>query len=195
MPNTRKNLRGITCGYLKALRPTGEISKRGDVIWLVRCRCKKLLRMAATAFSRKTKRGKLVGVRSCGCYARTTRSPRYKGVGDLSSTRWRNVLIHARRKKLEVTISIEYAWQLFLKQGKRCALTGVPLVMSPKSMKAGASTASLDRIVSSRGYTPGNVQWVHVLINDMKSDFTQREFIDWCRLVAANAPRRHLAAV
>jgi hypothetical protein len=98
--------------------------------------------------------------------------------------------MHAKKKKLEVLISIEDAWALFLKQGRRCALTGLPLVMSPKTMQAGASTASLDRIESTRGYVPGNVQWVHAVINDMKSNFSQDEFTHWCKLVASHdAPR------
>lgn len=59
--------------------------------------------------------------------------------------------------------------------------------MSPSSMAAGASTASLDRKDSTKGYVPGNTQWVHLVINDMKSDFSQQEFVDWCTLVARGA--------
>jgi hypothetical protein len=41
----------------------------------------------------------------------------------------------------------------------------------------------LDRIDSSQGYVSGNVQWVHTIINFMKTSLPQREFIRWCRLV------------
>ena len=57
--------------------------------------------------------------------------------------------------------------------------------MSPSSMERGASTASLDRIDSSEGYVPGNVQWVHLVVNDLKSNMPQEEFLNWCRDIAA----------
>ena len=47
------------------------------------------------------------------------------------------------------------------------------------------ATASLDRIDSSRGYVPENVQWVHKVINRMKGTLSDDEFKSWCRTVAA----------
>ena len=46
------------------------------------------------------------------------------------------------------------------------------------------TTASLDRIDSSRGYDADNIQWVHKDINWMKQDFSQSEFIAYCRRVS-----------
>lgn len=43
--------------------------------------------------------------------------------------------------------------------------------------------ASLDRIDSDKGYIEGNVQWLHKWVNLMKSDFTQDEFLNYCRLI------------
>jgi len=56
--------------------------------------------------------------------------------------------------------------------------------MHPSSMAEGASTASLDRIDSSKGYVRGNIQWVHIAINFMKHSLPEEEFIRWCCLVA-----------
>ena len=56
--------------------------------------------------------------------------------------------------------------------------------MHPSSMKEGASTASLDRIDSSKGYVKGNIQWVHIAINFMKHSLPEEEFVRWCCLVA-----------
>ena len=67
---------------------------------------------------------------------------------------------------------------VFLRQGERCALSGVTLVMG--------DNASVDRIDSDHGYTPENIQWVDKTINQMKSDLDQEEFINWCRKVADN---------
>jgi len=38
------------------------------------------------------------------------------------------------------------------------------------------TTASLDRIDSSIGYTEENVQWIHKDINSLKSNFQESEF-------------------
>lgn len=51
--------------------------------------------------------------------------------------------------------------------------------------------ASLDRIDSKKDYTIDNVQWVHKDLNYMKQDFTEEEFINYCKLVvnyALNKP-------
>lgn len=81
---------------------------------------------------------------------------------------------------------MKYAWNLFIKQGKRCALSGRVLTMDPTSMAAGASTASLDRIDSHKGYVRDNVQWVHLVVNDLKSNMQQDEFVAWCRDIATH---------
>jgi hypothetical protein len=83
-------------------------------------------------------------------------------------------------------VDIEYVWDLFLAQGKRCALSGVPLAMSRKSAAPGEAVASLDRIRSDFGYVAGNVQWVHPTINFMKHAMPQDQFVEWCQLVAAH---------
>lgn len=188
MPNKRLDLKGVERGYLTAVCPVGA-SRRG-VVWLIRCRCGTELRKPAVEFVRHgRKHGKETTIpSSCGCYLKdkNNRGAQYKGVGDLSRCRWLNVLGHAKRKGLPVEITIEQAWQQFLDQDKRCALTGLLLVMSPSSMAAGASTASLDRKDSTKGYVPGNIQWVHLVIQDMKSNFSQEEFVEWCSLVARN---------
>ena len=81
-------------------------------------------------------------------------------------------------------LTIEQAWDLFVSQDRRCALTGVPLAMSKKNMAEGEVLASLDRIDSDLGYVPGNVQWVHPTINFMKHAMPQDRFIEWCHRVS-----------
>lgn len=187
MPTSNVDISGVRDGYLTFIRPAGYSTKYG-VIWVVRCRCGKELHMPAAECHRKYKR-KLGQPRSCGCYRRTHRSHLYKGVGDLSSCRWKQIQSSARRKHIRFEITHDYAWRLFLRQGRRCALSGILLVMNPSSLAAGTNTASLDRKDNSKGYILGNVQWVHLEINDMKSDRTQKEFIGWCKSVARKALR------
>ena len=78
---------------------------------------------------------------------------------------------------------MEYAWDLFLKQNRQCALTGLPLTIAMH----GNGNASLDRIDSLLGYEEGNVQWVHKHINLMKNALDENYFIKMCSLVAVNA--------
>lgn len=128
--------------------------------------------------------------KSCGCdmYKRGSRNKMWTGVGDLSGDFWHNHVVRSAdgvkgRKKLELSITKEYAWDLFLKQDKKCALTGEFLIF-PKGHSDKSWTASLDRIDSEFGYVEGNVQWVHKDINMMKNKFSQLYFIDMCKKVS-----------
>jgi len=177
-----KDLTGMQIGSLCVLRPTGERTPRG-IVWLVECGCGKRLERVAAALLSKPKRPSQIAV-SCGCLGKRNRSPKYKGVGDLSSTKFRGIKARAKHRGQKFTISIKYAWELFLAQDGRCSLTGVPITLNPSSMEKGASTASLDRIDSTKGYVRGNVQWTHADINFMKHSLPMKDFVDWCCKVA-----------
>lgn len=179
----RAELTGSTFGWLKVLQATDETTRYG-AIWLVRCRCGRTLKKASAELTKKPRRETNIP-RSCGCYKKLHRSHLYKGVGNLSSTRWQNIRKSAKVKKLTFDITMEYAWDLLLKQGWRCALSGVALTMSPRDMRKENTNASLDRIDSTKGYEVGNVQWVHKVVNDLKSNMPEEEFINWCQRVAA----------
>lgn len=79
---------------------------------------------------------------------------------------------------------MEDAWKQFEKQEGRCALTGWPLVIRHSSHGKNRRTASLDRIDSHKGYDPGNIQWVHKDVNQMKWTLTNSRFIEVCQQVA-----------
>ena len=96
-------------------------------------------------------------------------------------TKWRGIKRNARLRDLEFDITLEWAWELFVAQGGRCALTGVAIHFAGEDEER--STASLDRIDSNRGYTCDNVQWVHTTVNLIKRDLPEEEFFSWCRLV------------
>jgi hypothetical protein len=80
-------------------------------------------------------------------------------------------------------------WDLFLKQDRRCALSGVVLCFCPTRKEKHLTTASLDRINSNDGYIAGNVQWIHKDLNKMKSDFSEDRFIELCGLVSTHKGR------
>lgn len=77
-------------------------------------------------------------------------------------------------------ITIEQIWELFLKQNRKCALSGELLYFYPEDKR----NTSLDRKDSDIGYKIDNIQWVHKDLNIMKMDCPNEKFINWCKKVA-----------
>lgn len=128
--------------------------------------------------------------KSCGCsYRRRGEDhPLWKGYGEISGRLWKQIEYSGKRRKtrsnIEFSITIEYAWKLFLEQERKCALSNLKLIMN--------ENASLDRIDSSRGYVDGNVQWVHKDINIMKNIFSEDYFIQLCRDITKATENRKI---
>jgi hypothetical protein len=92
----------------------------------------------------------------------------------------------AINRDLKFDVSKEFLWSLYIKQDRKCALTGLDIhfVRDRSSGRSSAQTASLDRIDSNIGYIESNVQWVHKTVNVMKWHIDQNHFIEVCKLVA-----------
>jgi len=159
-------------------------SRNGSKLWKCLCDCGNVIAVTTRHLNRKNN-----NVRSCGCLKKRSgkEHPDWKGFGDISGDWWASRVVRSARgntsrKKLNLSITIEDAWNLFLKQNKKCALTGLSL-----NIGIGKEfTASLDRIDSSGHYELDNVQWVHKDINFMKRTYSQEYFIKMCKLVAKN---------
>ncbi len=119
--------------------------------------------------------------KSCSKCARTKGPDHHswKGYEDLSSEFYRRYLHHAASINVPFEISIKDAWNQFIKQNKKCNLTGWKLVILGKN-----KTASLDRIDSKLGYTKDNIQWIHRDINCIKQSFNHEYFLAICVAVA-----------
>jgi len=153
--------------------------------WLLKCDCGKEFERQSYFFR--------CGASHCGCKGRAgwpcgVKHKGYKGFGELSGNVWSRIKGSARRRNLPFELTIEYAWQLFLDQNRRCKFTGVELIIGSVNAKRSQDTASLDRKDSSVGYLIGNVQWVHKQINVMKGALSDAEFIEWCQKVTRNSP-------
>ena len=108
--------------------------------------------------------------------------------GDIHQSYICTLKIRAKRLNYDFNLDGDFLWELFLKQNRRCALSGMEIGF-PKAWGIKSKTeitASLDRINSNMGYTKGNVQWVHKTINTMKMNMSDNEFIKLCKLVAKN---------
>jgi hypothetical protein len=122
-------------------------------------------------------------------------NPMWTGYGEIGGGQWCKIKLEsteARRSRrykshtaLPFKITIEYAWNLFLKQNRKCALSGEPLTMWGKINGKYTGNASLDRIDSSKGYVDGNVQWIDKKLQHVKTKLSDAEFIAICQKVAA----------
>lgn len=124
---------------------------------------------------------------SCGClvyqYDSGNMSYQWKGVGELSSHKFQSIKVGATKRKIEFDISISDAWHQFIFQDRKCALSGIELKFNKTHLNRSDTTASLDRIDSTRGYTKENIQWIHKTINKMKMGLDINRFLYLCRLV------------
>jgi hypothetical protein len=131
-----------------------------------------------------------MSITNCGCIKTIGKNHhQWTGSGEISGGFWYEIKRNASGEKggrriKEVTITIDQAWALFLKQDRKCALTGLPLHF-PEKWK-GDYNASLDRIDSDKDYSIDNVQWVHKHVNIMKNKFSENYFIDMCKRIAEN---------
>jgi len=88
-----------------------------------------------------------------------------------------------RKIEFDKNLTKEILLELLEKQNYLCALSGIKLQIGRYHQNI-ETTASIDRIDSSVGYTINNIQWVHKDINKLKTDFGQVEFLKYCNIVA-----------
>jgi hypothetical protein len=162
-----RDLTGIEFGKLKVASFCEISDDRQQALWNCVCKCggSKVIRG-----SRLTS-GEVI---DCGCRHRVR-------VGDISGRHFANIKSHARWRKLDFKINIKDVWELYLQQNKKCALSGVHITFDTTNEPN--TTASLDRIDSSKGYILSNVQWVHKDINQMKSNRSDSDFLMWIKTI------------
>lgn len=163
-------------GKIEILKPVASNHKGGGkhVKWLVRCDCGIEYEIISSTLN--------------SCNNLCCEKCRYiasRSKEELKNYIWNALKYVAKTRKKEFSITKEYAYQLFLQQDKKCALTGrnIKFATHAKAHTQGETTASLDRIDSSKGYVEGNVQWLHKDVNKMKWDLSQEDFIKICKEV------------
>ncbi|MGB3654265.1 MAG: hypothetical protein WBA41_24070 [Rivularia sp. (in: cyanobacteria)] len=91
----------------------------------------------------------------------------------------------AKHRKHECSVTLPNLKQLWEKQKGICLYTGWNLLLLPSTTDYQNATltidrASVDRIDSSLGYTPENIQFVAVIANFAKNIFTEQDLITFC---------------
>ncbi len=98
----------------------------------------------------------------------------------------KTVLQHAKyRKKHEFNITFDDILEIYNKQNGLCVYTKETLtyVLGEGNVN---TNMSLDRIDSNKGYTKDNIQLTLRIINTMKTNLKETDFLNFCKLVTIN---------
>lgn len=144
--------------------------------WLVQCGCGIIEpRRAGQLMNKRT-----ASCRTCAAIGReAARSPYWKSHNEISY----QYLARLKYRNKPTDLTMENLYDKWVEQEGKCALSGIKLSLVFRDTKWTESTASIDRIDSTIGYFPTNIQWVHKTINRMKGNLSDEEFIYWCDLV------------
>lgn len=120
---------------------------------------------------------------SCGCRPGSL----WKGHEEISLSFFHRIRKGAATRGIPFDVSIMHLQDLLRAQNHRCKLSDIPIHLGVRVTDP--STASVDRIDSTRGYVPGNVQWVHKVVNRMKGSLPEGEFLTFCQRIADFTPK------
>jgi hypothetical protein len=158
-------------------------SSQGSKWWKCQCVCGKIVKLP-------TKEITAAKQKSCGCWAKRHNRQHYlwNGYEEIHGKWWSNIKKSAKARYHIFDITIEHAWQLYINQNRKCALSGLSIgfATTTRDWQHGHTTASIDRIDNNLGYIEGNIHWVHKDINKMKQNLNLDRFIHLCALIAHN---------
>ena len=115
----------------------------------------------------------------CGYSNKMEKNPSWKGFREIPFS-WFSKYFLRKGGKRDGNITIEDVYNIWIKQNKKCNLSGVDIDFIKR--KNGIS-ASIDRIDSKYEYTLDNVQIVHKDVNLMKNKFEIEYFLNLCKQI------------
>ncbi len=175
---------------IEKLDVRGGLGKQNQ-FWKVLCACGKTLDLSTRDINASIKFKKYI---SCGCWVKSKEYREnhhcWSGFHDIHGKWWATIRKGAYHRGHKFEITIQYAWDLFCKQNKKCAISGLDIWFgkTAREIQHGATTASIDRINNNEGYIVGNIHWVHKDINLMKQKFSMEKFLEYCRLIVEANP-------
>lgn len=173
-----KDLTGLVFGRLTVLSKSPKHG--GRISWICKCECNNF----TTVLGKNLQN---LNTTSCGCknpnLLLKDKSPYWKGFGEISLSVFNKIKTRAVERNYEFDVTIDYIWDLFLKQNRKCIYSDIDLCFKPKASSY-TGTASLDRIDNTKGYVEGNVHWIHKQVNYMKHTQTENEFLEWCNKIS-----------
>lgn len=178
----RHNLINQNFGRLTVIRFVSE-GKKGSTKWECQCSCGNTKIILANSLVKGASK-------SCGClHKEIAGSYKIKEYyKDVPVSFFNKNVRSARKRKLEFELTIEDIWDIYEKQNKKCFYTNFPIGFNDQTLSCGilGSSASVDRIDSSKGYTKDNCCLVFKDINFMKQDFSKDKFIYYCKIISEN---------
>lgn len=99
--------------------------------------------------------------------------------------------VRNRYKNPRADLDRDFLLRLLARQKYLCALSGVELTCQLQKGTMYWTNASIDRIDSSKGYTPDNIRFVCAVVNKMRLDNDDETFLWWCnQLVRHNNEKK-----
>lgn len=101
----------------------------------------------------------------------------------------RNMKRHAHESGQACSVSLDDLKKQWDQQDGRCPYTGWEMENANTSghrISRSPRKASVDRKDSKQGYVPGNIQFVSMMANFAKNDFTESELLSFCESVVKN---------
>jgi len=92
----------------------------------------------------------------------------------------------AKIKKLEFDIDEEFINKLLIEQDYKCKYSGQPLdttSIGSENTKMNINSMSIDRIDSKKGYTKDNVALTVSIVNTMKNELTETDFLNYVKIL------------
>jgi len=163
------DMTGRTCGKLTIIERKRCHDHRTGAMWLCQCVCGR--KSIVRGDDLRTGRTKSCHHHAC-WQGRTVPTPY-----------WTRTRQNAKKRGIPISVTKQEVWKQFQQQGARCALTDLDITFG----RGSETTASLDRIDSSQGYTVDNIQWVHKDVNNMKMGLSEDRFHQLCILVTRKA--------
>lgn len=155
-------LEGEVFGRLTVLDYLGrkDYGKYKRHVYLCRCECGNDVAVAQLSLQKGA-------TKSCGCLRKEMAAERNRSHGMSYDPRY-EMWYNASRRGKEFTISIED-----IHIPDKCPVLGIPLSKGKGSMTD--NSPSLDRVDSSRGYTPDNIRVISFRANRLKNSFSIEE--------------------
>jgi hypothetical protein len=174
------NIIGQTFGSWTVLQKLPPKKEWGSSVWLCECICGTIKPQTKSGLKKTAQCKRCANIQ-------------LKSKDIVTGSYWHALIKSAKKRKKEINISRQYAEQIFISQNGRCAITNLPINFpeTTREKDRNSGNASLDRINSEIGYVEGNIQWVHKVINKMKQNLPQEEFIKFCKLITKHQEEKH----
>lgn len=183
---TSKDVYHVTCRLCEdRLKSEKHINKDGN-LWC--CICDKYLPLDnfnKSAHNNEYRLGKDVRCKSC--RTKQSANSRNSKLGDsrisrVIKERILNAKLRSNKKNVEFTITEDYVQELLEKQNGKCALSGIAMTFILGEGRV-PTNISIDRKDTDLGYTKENIQLVCMAVNQMKSDMTETQLIEFCKSI------------